>query len=82
MKKLLFFSLFVLSSSLAFAGSCSDKECTKDKKEGKTGAIVEISTFAGSCGSCGGCSGDKKDEKEKKETTEESGFSIDYPALA
>lgn len=77
MKKLLILPLLILSASLAFAGSCDGKDCSKDKKEDKSGAFVETSTFAGGCGSC---SGDKKDKKEKKDT-KESGFTTESTSL-
>ena len=73
MKKRLLIPLLILSSSLAFAGSCGDKECPKDKKSDKAGAIVETSTFAGV--GCGSCSGDKK------KATEESGFTAESSSL-
>ena len=77
MKKLLLIPFFALSSSLAFAASCETKECDKDKKDGKSDAIVETATFAGSCSSCGGCSGDKKkDKKETKDETDKSGYTV------
>jgi hypothetical protein len=72
MKKILLTTIFALTASLSYAGSCCEAGGAKDKSKdaGKSGVVENMTIVAGS--GCGGGSCGDKDSKTKLNTTDSS----------